>query len=122
MYQQRISVEPLSNGQSVLVVQSADGEKTTIPLSSIESAQIAERLVEITGADPPYEFWDDKRVSALLELAQKTLANDRVSRRLNIPYYKFGGAVRYRSDEVLAWAAARRRTSTSDQGGAADAS
>ena len=72
-------------------------------------------------ANPTYQYWTDGRVSDVLELATKTLANDRVTGRLGIPFYKFGGAVRYRSDEVLAWAAAKRRTSTSGNGGAGDA-
>ena len=36
------------------------------------------------------------------------------------PYVKLGRAVRYRRDDVLAWAAGKLRRSTSDTGEAAD--
>jgi len=61
-----------------------------------------------------FKFWSPEKTASVLGLSAKTLANDRVTGRLELPHHKFGGAVRYRSDEVLGWADARRRMSTSD--------
>ena len=61
-------------------------------------------------------FWKANKVATELNVSPKTLANDRVTGRLGIPFYKFGAAVRYSPPEVRAWAQAQRRESTSDPG------
>ncbi len=48
--------------------------------------------------------------------AVKTLQNQRVTGD-GIPFVKLGRSVRYRLSDVMAWEAARVRTSTSDTGG-----
>ncbi len=68
---------------------------------------------EATGAEP---MWDEQQTANFLNLAPKTLANDRVSGRLQIPFYKLNAAVRYSPAEVREWLAARRRVSTTDPG------
>ncbi len=52
-------------------------------------------------------YISEKRVSQITDRALSSLRNDRFLRR-GLPYYKFGRAVKYRLDEVLKWAEARR--------------
>lgn len=44
----------------------------------------------------------------LIGLAAQTLASDRVTRRLGIPFCRFGSAVRYSRRDLLDWASSRR--------------
>jgi predicted DNA-binding transcriptional regulator AlpA len=60
---------------------------------------------------------DEKATAARTGLAVKTLQNWR-SAGTGPAFYKLGGRVLYDTDELDAWLAARRRTSTSDRGGA----
>ena len=54
-------------------------------------------------------FYVDRKFAATyLGLAEQTLNNDQVTGKLGVPFYRFGRAVRYRLDELDAWAAARR--------------
>lgn len=52
-------------------------------------------------------YVSEKRVSQIIGRALSSLRNDRFNRR-GLPYYKFGRAVKYRLDEVIKWAEARR--------------
>lgn len=61
---------------------------------------------------------DTRAQAERIGLAPKTLDNWR-STGGGPPYYKIGGRVLYDDAEVDAWLAARRRTSTSDPGPAA---
>ena len=54
------------------------------------------------------QFVPTSEAAKLIGLAEQTLASDRVTRRLGIPYCKFGAAVRYRRRDLLDWAATRR--------------
>jgi hypothetical protein len=59
--------------------------------------------------EPSSPAYVDRRFAAdYLGLAEQTLNNDQVTGKLNVPFYRFGRAVRYRLDELEAWAAARR--------------
>lgn len=48
------------------------------------------------------KFVDEKKVSQLTGIALSTLRQDRFHRR-RLPFYKFGGRVLYKLDEVLAY-------------------
>jgi predicted DNA-binding transcriptional regulator AlpA len=61
---------------------------------------------------------DTRGAAQRIGLAGKTLDNWR-SQGSGPPYYKLGGRIVYDDVEVDAWLAARRRTSTSDPGPAA---
>ncbi|MYA97610.1 MAG: helix-turn-helix domain-containing protein [Nitrospinae bacterium] len=54
-----------------------------------------------------------------LGLSPRTLERYRVSGDGPV-FHHFGGRVRYLRDDLEAWAQTRRRTSTSDDGGAAE--
>jgi hypothetical protein len=49
-----------------------------------------------------------KEAAKVVGLAESTLVVDRCTRRINIPYYKIGGAVRYDLDELRAFVESRR--------------
>ena len=51
-----------------------------------------------------------------LGLSVRTLDRYRASGEGPV-FHRFGGRIRYRHDDLQAWADARRRTSTSDDGG-----
>lgn len=51
---------------------------------------------------------DEKDASPILGLALSTLRNDRHTRRLGIPYYKVGRAVRYKVADLVDFMEARR--------------
>lgn len=59
--------------------------------------------------------WTTREAAHFLKLAEQTLANWRW-RGCGPPFEKLNGAVRYDSDVVRNWAAARERVSTSDRG------
>ena len=61
-------------------------------------------------------FVCEKNVAAILGLSPRTLQKMRVEGG-GPEYCKFGHAVRYDLAEIEAWADARRRRSTSDNGG-----
>ena len=65
-------------------------------------------------------FWTPDQAADYLNLAVKSLANDRVTGQLGIPHYKFGQLVRYSPPEVRQYAAARRRISTANKGAGRD--
>ena len=55
---------------------------------------------------------NEQQAAEVVKLATNTLRNDRVRKRLNIPYLKFGtrkrAAVRYRYGDLIAWLEAQR--------------
>jgi hypothetical protein len=53
-------------------------------------------------------FVNRKDAAAYLGLAEQTLNNDQVTSKLGVPFYRFGRAIRYRLDELDAWATARK--------------
>lgn len=57
----------------------------------------------------PDQFLATADAARLIGLAEATLATDRVTGRLNIPFYKFGSAVRYSRGDLLDWARRHRR-------------
>ncbi len=114
-----IEARPTQDGRSVYLIVHARGQDVEMPLTFDESSDLAQTLCELTGG-AHFVFWSEKTTASVLNFAPKTLANDRVTGRLGIPFHKFGGAVRYRSDEVLVWAAERRRKSPADRGPADD--
>jgi len=54
------------------------------------------------------EFLRTTDAAELLDLAEQTLASDRVSGRLGIPFSRFGRAVRYQRSALLEWAKAQQ--------------
>ncbi len=48
-----------------------------------------------------------KQAAELLGLAAQSLENDRVHRRIGLPYIKIGAAVRYREADLIAFIEAR---------------
>ena len=63
------------------------------------------------------EFLTEKEAAAVTRLAVGTLQNKRVA-GTGPAFHKFGGRVLYSRRDIEAWASGRRRTSTSDAGGA----
>ena len=61
------------------------------------------------GGDPDRCYMDTREASAWLGLAPNTLARYRITGE-GPWYYRFGGCVRYRGDDLEAWAAGRRRS------------
>jgi len=55
------------------------------------------------------EFLPTAEAARVIGLAEQTLASDRVTHRLRIPFHKFGSAVRYRRSDLLNWAASCRQ-------------
>lgn len=55
------------------------------------------------------QFLPTVEAAKLVGLAEQTLASDRVTRRLGIPFHKFGASVRYRRRDLLDWAASCRQ-------------
>ena len=61
---------------------------------------------------PLDQFLPTADAAKLIGLAEATLATDRVTRRLGIPFHKFGAAVRYSRNDLLKWAERRRQEVT----------
>lgn len=57
---------------------------------------------------------NEQQAAKVVMLATSTLRNDRVRKRLNIPYLKFGtgkrAAVRYRYGDLMQWMECKRIT------------
>ena len=70
-----------------------------------------QKLPDITGFQKP-PFWNEQQVAEFLCQSVRTIQKWRV-KGFGPCFYKFGQSVRYRSDEVLAWADARRKAHTS---------
>lgn len=68
-------------------------------------------LSEITEFQSP-PFWNEQKVANFLCQSVRTIQKWRVTGD-GPGFYKFGQSVRYRSDEVVAWANARRKAHTS---------
>ena len=66
-------------------------------------------------SDDGIEFMGTREAAALLGLSPRTLDRYRVTGK-GPEFHKFGSRVRYLRADVEAWAAARRRSSTSDDG------
>ena len=60
-------------------------------------------------------YLDTRRAAELLGFSPKTLMRYRVSGGGPV-FYKFGSLIRYRREDLEAWAESRRRASTSDDG------
>ena len=90
-------------------------------------ARLAEAGIESTGNDnsrgdhrmsgDSIEYMGTREAAALLALSPRTLDRYRVTGK-GPEFHKFGSRVRYLRADVEAWAAARRRSSTSDDGSA----
>jgi predicted DNA-binding transcriptional regulator AlpA len=65
--------------------------------------------------DAPVTFLDQRQTASLLNLSERTLERFRLE-GTGPAYCKFGRRVMYARADVLSWADARRRTSTSDHG------
>ena len=61
-------------------------------------------------------FLDQRQTASLLNLSERTLERFRLE-GTGPAYCKFGRRVMYARADVLSWADARRRTSTSERGG-----
>jgi predicted DNA-binding transcriptional regulator AlpA len=74
---------------------------------------------QVDGATPlpniPVVFLDQRQTASLLNLSERTLERFRLE-GTGPAYCKFGRRVMYARADVLSWADARRRTSTSGQG------
>jgi len=57
----------------------------------------------------PDQFLPTADAAKLVGLSEATLATDRVTGRLNIPFHKFGAAVRYSRSDLIEWARRHRR-------------
>jgi excisionase family DNA binding protein len=58
---------------------------------------------------PREEEWVTRdEAAAYLKLSKKSLACDVQSKRLRIPFYRFGKAVRYKMSDLRSWAEAHR--------------
>lgn len=68
-------------------------------------------LSEIAECQSP-PFWNEQQVADFLCQSVRTIQKWRV-KGSGPCFYKFGQSVRYRSDEVIAWAHARRKAHTS---------
>ena len=66
-------------------------------------------------------YMSGREAAAFLGLSPRTLDRYRVNGE-GPAFHKFGNRVRYARADLEAWAAARRRTSTSDTGAASRAS
>ena len=64
----------------------------------------------------PTEYVGTREAAAFLELSPRTLDRYRVTGE-GPAFHKFGTRVRYARADLEDWAAERRRTSTSDDGG-----
>ena len=60
-------------------------------------------------------YLDTQRAARILGLSAKTLSRYRVSGGGPV-FHKFGTLIRYRREDLEAWAVTRRRASTSDDG------
>ena len=60
-------------------------------------------------------YLDTQRAARILGLSAKTLMRYRVSGGGPV-FHKFGTLIRYRREDLQAWAETRRRASTSDDG------
>ena len=61
------------------------------------------------------EFLTEPELAARWRITVRKLQKDRLTGN-GIPFYKFGGAIRYRVTEVLAYEAASQYRSTSEYG------
>ena len=61
------------------------------------------------------QYMNTKRAARYLGLGRRTLDRLRITGG-GPPYFKFGNSVRYRREDLDAWAQTRRRLSTSDDG------
>jgi len=58
------------------------------------------------------QFLPTADAAKVLGLSEATLATDRVTGRLSIPFCKFGSAVRYSRSDLIEWAKRHRREAT----------
>lgn len=72
---------------------------------------------KMTNTDPTTGFVPEREAGRILggdkPIAPRTLQRWRIEGD-GPPWYKLGNAVRYKRDELLAWADAQRRTSTAE--------
>jgi len=57
----------------------------------------------------PDQFLPTADAAKIIGLSEATLATDRVTSRLGIPFHKFGAAVRYSRSDLIEWAKQHRR-------------
>ena len=73
-------------------------------------------LRQSTFPDVDVPLWNEKQAAAYLGWSPKTLRNKRVAGSLNgIPFLKISSSVRYRRQDVIRFAEASLRSSTSDE-------
>jgi hypothetical protein len=72
-------------------------------------------MEHINNQAAPAEFVNEIAAAAVLGLVPRRMQYWRQTGD-GPPYFKFGSAVRYRISDLLAWADAQRRRSTSDAG------
>lgn len=65
---------------------------------------------------PHRALLDTRAAAEFLGLAHRTLENWRILRSDGPPFLKICGSIRYKPDELEAWASARRYRSTSEAG------
>jgi predicted DNA-binding transcriptional regulator AlpA len=65
-------------------------------------SELRELLVRIE-AMPNSALLTEAEAAAFLRLARQTLASDRVTGRLSIPYCRLGRSIRYPKGEVSSW-------------------
>ncbi len=79
-------------------------------------AIVEDRGGDVEVNDRPTEYMGTREAAAFLGLSPRTLDRYRVT-GAGPAFHKFGTRIRYARADLEAWAAARRRTSTSDDGG-----
>ena len=75
-----------------------------------------DRVGDVAVNDKPTEYMGTREAAAFLGLSPRTLDRYRVIGE-GPAFYKSGTRIRYARADLEDWAAARRRTSTSDEGG-----
>jgi hypothetical protein len=88
---------------------------TDQPILSQEPALVLMRLKEAEMESTQAPFLREGEAASLLRLAAGTLQNRRIAGN-GPPYLKLGGRIVYARADLVAWAEAQRRTSTSDSG------
>ena len=88
---------------------------STAPLPPVGSG--AEREGDVRMNENGRNYLDTREAAAWLGLSPRTLDRYRVSGEGPV-FHRFGSRVRYLLADIEAWASARRRVSTSDDGGA----